>query len=73
MGSEASTSKPVTEINTVDASHIRLMDQKVSQRVRQGVQYNMKIGVCGKRGTGKTNLFRRFQGRNYEPKVFLNL
>ena len=68
MGTEVSVHKPSEDIgpdnnNSVIAdAQIRLMDQKVRQRVRQGVQYNMKIGVCGMRGSGWLLLLLLLEG-----------
>ena len=48
---------------------ISRMDSQVRGRVRKSVKYNMKIVIRGDRGTGKTMLWRRFQGLNFSPTV----
>jgi GTPase SAR1 family protein len=48
---------------------INRMDQAVRGRVRIGIQYNMKIIIRGERGTGKTTLWRRFQGLSFGESV----
>lgn len=45
------------------------MDQVVRNKVRSGVQYNMKIILRGERGSGKTSLWKRFQGLSVEDNV----
>ena len=45
------------------------MDQIVRNKVRSGVQYNMKVILRGERGAGKTTLWKRFQGMSYEEAV----
>ena len=48
---------------------ISRMDSQVRSRVRKSVIYNMKVVIRGDKGTGKTMLWRRFQGLNFVPTV----
>ena len=48
---------------------ISRQDKIVRNRVRGGVHYNMKIILCGERGSGKTALFKRFQGLSFVASV----
>lgn len=48
---------------------INRMDQAIRSRLQNGVKYNMKIVVCGDKGTGKTVLWKRFQGQAFEAEV----
>jgi hypothetical protein len=41
---------------------ISRMDQLVRSRFQHGVRYNMKVLLCGHTRTGKTLLWKRFQG-----------
>lgn len=67
MGSEQS--KPEDETNEDKLREIARMDQAVRSKVRGGVQYNMKVIVRGERGSGKSTLWRRFQGMQFSEKV----
>ena len=48
---------------------ISRMDSIVRSRFQQGVRYNMKILLCGYKGTGKSLLWKRFQGQPYSSEV----
>ncbi len=50
---------------------INRMDQVIRSRLRSGVQYNMKIILRGERGSGKTSLFKRFQGLSFTESVII--
>jgi GTPase SAR1 family protein len=53
---------------------IKRMDFNIRNRLQQGVHYNMKILLCGARATGKTMLWKRFQGQAFSETVsFLTL
>ncbi len=67
MGSEQS--KPEDETHEDKLREIARMDQAVRSTVRGGVQYNMKVIVRGERGSGKSTLWRRFQGMQFSDKV----
>jgi hypothetical protein len=63
MGAEvSSTGNEEANAEQERRRNITLMDGIVRNKVRNGVQYNMKIILRGVRKTGKTSLFRRFQG-----------
>jgi hypothetical protein len=57
--------------DTVRRESIIKSDEAVRSRFVKGLQYNMKIVLRGERYTGKTSLFKRFQGagflRTYTP------
>lgn len=69
MGAEQSREPEGEEEQQSRLREIARMDQVVRKRVRSGVQYNMKIILRGERGTGKTTLWKRFQGMQYVDKV----
>lgn len=81
MGGEASKDEPLDESSVhaalahTDLSEreklreISRMDKAVRSKVRAGVQYNMKIVLCGERGVGKTALWKRFQGQTFVSTV----
>jgi hypothetical protein len=48
---------------------ISRMDQVVRSRFQQGVRYNMKVLLCGHKKTGKTLLWKRFQGMPFTESV----
>ena len=77
MGADASKPAEAEEpVLSVDEKkrQIARMDDIVRNRVRGGIQYNMKIVLCGARGTGKTSLFNRFQGLSFSSSVsFISL
>lgn len=51
---------------------IKRMDEEIRKRVRGGVQFNMKIIIRGERGSGKSTLWKRFQGiKAFEAAVSL--
>ena len=51
---------------------ISRMDQAIRNKLHHGVQYNMKILLCGARGTGKTLLWRRLQGQPFSHRVIIS-
>ena len=64
-----STSSPI-ELSVEERDReISRMDTQVRGRVRKNVKHNMKIVIRGDRGTGKTSLWRRFQGLSYSSTV----
>ena len=84
MGAENSKSNINTEKDDVSAvkteedskeySHpslteIARMDRMIRRKLQGGLHYNMKIIVSGMRGTGKSSLWRRFQGLTFTNKV----
>lgn len=73
MGAEQSREQEGEEEQQSRLREIARMDQVVRRRVRSGVQYNMKIILRGERGTGKTTLWKRFQGMQYVEKVYVPL
>jgi Cdc6-like AAA superfamily ATPase len=62
-----------TTFETIDEIHklqeIKRMDSNIRNRLQQGVHYNMKILLCGARATGKTMLWKRFQGQAFAETV----
>lgn len=48
---------------------INRMDRAIRSRLQQGVKYNMRVLICGDKGTGKTLLWRRFQGQAFDAEV----
>ena len=73
MGNEVSTSSPI-ELSVEERDReISRMDTQVRGRVRKNVKHNMKIVIRGDRGTGKTSLWRRFQGLSYSSTVIFLL
>jgi Cdc6-like AAA superfamily ATPase len=61
-----SSTEPSIEERDLEISR---MDSQVRSRVRKSVRYNMKVVIRGDKGTGKTMLWRRFQGLNFLPTV----
>jgi archaellum biogenesis ATPase FlaH len=53
--------------NTMNS--IRLMDEQIRQRVRHGIQYNLRMIIRGAKRSGKTMLWKRLQGFKFEEKV----
>lgn len=58
-------SSPLDDNYDAKLKEIRKMDERIRARIRQGVQYNMKILIRGSRGTGKTTLWNRMQGSKF--------
>ena len=63
-----------TDVAAFEAEQIKMreisrMDQTIRSRLHQGVKYNMKVLLCGERGTGKTMLWRRLQGQPFSYEV----
>jgi len=63
-----------TDVAAFEAEQIKMreisrMDQTIRSRLHQGVKYNMKVLLCGERGTGKTMLCRRLQGQPFSYEV----
>lgn len=75
MGADSSRLTNVNEEteNMERTREISRMDNVIRQRVRSGVQHNMKVILRGERGTGKTMLWKRFQGMQYSEKVIILL
>ena len=84
MGAENSKSNINTEKDDISAvktednckeylhpslSEIARMDRMIRRKLQGGLHYNMKIIVSGMRGTGKSSLWRRFQGLTFTNKV----
>lgn len=70
MGAEGSRPTEVDPEEMAEKQReILRMDQIVRNKVRSGVQYNMKVILRGERGSGKTALWKRFQGLTFEDKV----
>lgn len=66
-----------TDVAAFEAEQIKMrkivrMDQTIRSRLHQGVKYNMKVLLCGERGTGKTMLWQRLQGQPFAAKVGLS-
>eukprot|EP01035_Chromulina_nebulosa_P033325 gene33325-44607_t len=49
-------------------SDIARMDRMIRRKLQGGVHYSMKIILSGMRGTGKSCLWRRFQGLPFSNK-----
>lgn len=71
MGGEASQPvEPTFDKFESDRNReINRMDQLIRSRIRSGVQYNMKVILRGERGSGKTSLWKRFQGMPFTESV----
>ena len=75
MGNDVSKAASVVPPTSTEPSieerdlEISRMDSQVRSRVRKSVRYNMKVVIRGDKGTGKTMLWRRFQGLNFLPTV----
>ena len=75
MGNDASKTVASVLPSSSDLSieekdlEISRMDSQVRSRVRKSVRYDMKVVIRGDKGTGKTMLWRRFQGLNFLPTV----
>lgn len=74
MGVEASTGKgdepsvdPAAEAER--ARKIVKSSEAVRTKVRSGQQYAMKVIIRGERRSGKTCLWRRFQGQSFDSEV----
>mmetsp|Transcript_4235 Transcript_4235/g.15545 ORF Transcript_4235/g.15545 Transcript_4235/m.15545 type:complete len:387 (-) Transcript_4235:261-1421(-) len=70
MGNQASaptqTPEEFADESADRARAITRMDAKLRFKLRAGVRYNMKIVLIGRRGVGKTALFRRLQGLGFD-------
>jgi hypothetical protein len=83
IGGDTNTSNPSFSSSSSSASSssltmntIRLMDEQIRQRVRHGIQYNLRMIIRGGKKSGKTMLWKRLQGFKFDEQVlllFLNL
>lgn len=85
MGSETSREEEVSshpngsQMDSIDVAtyeaemskmrEISRMDRAIRTRLQHGVKYNMRIVICGDKATGKTLLWKRFQGQAFETEV----
>jgi Cdc6-like AAA superfamily ATPase len=72
MGAEASQPLKESTLESLECERqreINRMDQMIRSRIRSGVQYNMKVILRGERGSGKTSLWKRFQGLQFQESV----
>jgi GTPase SAR1 family protein len=74
MGSDQSKDVPIDDATSFERlREIARMDQMIRSRIRGGIQYNMKIILRGERGSGKTTLWKRFQGLSFVEQVNITL
>lgn len=45
------------------------IEESIRMKINYGIQYNLKVIIKGERGTGKTNLWKRFQGQIFREAV----
>lgn len=48
------------------------LNHAIRQRLRHGVNYNLKIILKGRKGSGKTTLWKRLQGMKFYPQVIFH-
>lgn len=76
MGNESSSAAPgpgegpkEDAIAKEKLKSIQRMDASLRKKLRGGVAYNLKVVLKGERGSGKTALLQRLQGRTFVPEV----
>lgn len=48
---------------------IRYLQDDIRQRFRHGINYNLKMIIKGRKGSGKTTLWKRLQGMKFYQEV----